>query len=293
MSLERRTFLKVAAATGACALAPGAARAASVTTDDTPAVLVDTTLCIGCRGCEDACAEANHLAPPEKPGDDTVFDTPRKPSTQWFTVVTRGPVKGKDGEPRYAKRQCLHCVEPGCASACPVRALEKTAAGPVVYNRDRCLGCRYCMVACPFGIPQYEYDKAVPYVRKCTFCAERQAEGKPPACTEACPAGALTFGTRGALLQEARQRVYGNPDTYVQNVYGDDEVAGTSWMYISDVPFEGFGLPKDPGTDPRARLTEGALAAVPLVMTLWPPLLMALNRFSTTRKDDHKENDHV
>lgn len=291
MALERRTFLKVAAATGACALAPRAVLAAGRSYADTPAVLVDTTLCIGCRACEDACAEANALEPPERPGDDAVFDAPRRPDPRWFTVVTKAAQKGKDGEPRYAKRQCLHCLEPACASACPVRALEKTEAGPVVYNRDRCLGCRYCMVACPFGIPQYEYAKAVPFVRKCTFCAERQAQGKPPACTEACPSGALTFGRRGALVEEANRRVWSNPDTYVHQVYGDDEVGGTSWLYVSDVPLEQFGLPADPGREPRPALTRSALAAVPLVMTLWPPFLMALNRFSS--KPEGEEDRHV
>ena len=293
MGLERRTFLKIAAATGACSLA-GAARAGAAPADDTPAVLVDTTLCIGCRSCEDACAESNHLAPPERLGDDTIFDAPRRPDPAHFTVVTRAAAKGRDGEPRFAKRQCLHCVEPACASVCPVRALEKTAAGPVVYNRNRCLGCRYCMVACPFGIPQYEYEKAVPYVRKCTFCAERQAQGKPPACTEACPSGALTFGTRGALLEEAQRRIWQSPDTYVHHVYGAEEVGGTSWLYVSDVPLEQFGLPGDPGRDPRPRLTSSALAAVPLVMTLWPPLLMGLRRFSAPDDGtESREDDHV
>jgi formate dehydrogenase iron-sulfur subunit len=293
MTLERRTFLKVAAATSACAVA-GATRAhaAGVRPEDTPAVLVDTTLCVGCRSCEAACAEANGQPEPELLGEDSVFAQPRKPDTTWFTKVTRSPLLGKDGEPRYAKRQCLHCLEPGCASACPVRALEKTAAGPVVYNRDRCLGCRYCMIACPFGIPQYEYDKAVPYVRKCTFCAERQAEGKPPACADACPTGALTFGKRGPLLEEAHRRIWTSPETYVHEVYGEEEVGGTSWLYLSDVPFESYGLPASPGRDPRAGLTKSALAAVPLVMTLWPPLLTALHKFSAGREEG-KEDDHV
>jgi Fe-S-cluster-containing dehydrogenase component len=200
-------------------------------------------------------------------------------------VVNRAPEPGRDGEARYAKTQCMHCVDPACASACPVRALEKLPSGPVVYHAERCMGCRYCMVSCPFGVPKYEYDKAVPYVRKCTFCAERQARGELPACVEACPAEALLFGDREELLETARTRIYQEPGRYVHHIYGEHEAGGTSWLYITDVPFEHLALPEGVRNASYPALTGGALAAVPFVMTLWPPLLMGLYTFSKARRE--------
>ncbi|HLA77497.1 MAG TPA: 4Fe-4S dicluster domain-containing protein, partial [Vicinamibacteria bacterium] len=249
MKLARRTFLKAAGVAGVASIvspATAAVRAAAGR-----GVLVDTTLCVGCRGCEAACSEANNLPAPA--GDSAVLEGRRSTTPTAFTVVNQATAAS--GAVRYAKSQCLHCLDPACASACPVRALEKTASGPVVYHRDRCMGCRYCMVACPFGVPKYEYDRPVPYVRKCSFCAERQAAGKPPACTEVCPSGALLFGDREQLLETARTRIYQNPDRYLHHVYGEHEAGGTAWLYLSDLPFESLGLPADVGTGPYPELT--------------------------------------
>jgi Fe-S-cluster-containing dehydrogenase component len=187
----------------------------------------------------------------------------------------------------------MHCIDPACASACPARALEKSKAGPVTYNGSRCLGCRYCMMACPFEVPKFEYTKAVPYVKKCSFCAERQAQGLMPACAEVCPSGALTFGRRAALLEEARTRIYQNPDKYVHHIYGEHEAGGTSWLYLADVSFERLGLKQGLSTQPYPAYTETSLAAVPVVMTLWPPLLMGLYAFSKRRDEvAGKEDGH-
>jgi hypothetical protein len=148
------------------------------------------------------------------------------------------------------------------------------------------------MVSCPFGMPRYEYDKAVPYVRKCSFCADRLAAGQPPACVEACPGGALQFGDREALLEEARRRVYGSPERYQQKVYGEHEAGGTSWMYITDVPFETLPLPQGVRQASYPELTHGALSAVPMVLTLWPPLLMAVYSATRGRKTTSEETSH-
>jgi Fe-S-cluster-containing dehydrogenase component len=199
------------------------------------------------------------------------------------------------GEARFAKRQCLHCLAPGCAGACPVKALEKLPSGPVVYDESKCMGCRYCMVACPFEIPKYEYDALAPRVRKCTFCPERQAAGLKPACTEVCPSGALTFGKRSELLEVAKTRIYQNPGRYVHHVYGEHEAGGTSWLYISDVDFEKLALRTNVPDRPIPNLVSGALSAPPFVMTLWPPLLMGLYVFSKRRDEvpaNEKEDHH-
>jgi formate dehydrogenase iron-sulfur subunit len=300
-NLSRRTFLKCAGATGAAALVarPASAAATALRTGRTPAVLVDTTRCVGCRACEAACSEKNLLPPPAKAGDESIFETPRTTDVNTFTVVNRR--NGPDGssEPRYVKSQCMHCLDPGCASACPAKALEKTFEGPVVYNRERCLGCRYCMLACPFDVPRFEYEKASPYVRKCSFCADRQRQGLAPACVEACPAGTLQFGTRDELLEEARKRIYQNPDKYVHHIYGENEVGGTSWLYITDVPFERLGFRTDLSTTSAPELSRTALAAVPFVLTLWPPLLMGLYTFSKRREEaarseaEESESNHA
>jgi formate dehydrogenase beta subunit len=313
MNLNRRTFFKVAGAAGAVALGPartagasaddgaltsGAWAAESVLNAGRRGVLVDATKCIGCRACEAACSEANALQVPAMLDDAAVFAKPRTMDTQTYTVVNRAVTASGTAPARFVKRQCMHCVEPACASACLARALDKTPTGPVVYHKSRCLGCRYCMVACPFNVPQYEYDSPLPYVRKCTFCADRQATGLDPACTSVCPTGALTFGIREELLERARERLYAKDSHYVRRIYGEHEVGGTSWIYITDIPFEKLGLPTELGTYAYSSLTQASLAAVPFVLTLWPPLLMGIYSFSKRRNDieahgpDRQEEAH-
>jgi formate dehydrogenase iron-sulfur subunit len=120
--------------------------------------------------------------------------------------------------------------------ACIVGALQKSPEGPVLYNRDICIGCRYCMIACPWEIPRYSWEDTVPYVQKCHMCYERVTnEGKVPACVEACPTEATIFGERDELLAEARSRVGADPGKYIQRIWGEHEVGGTSVLYVSDV----------------------------------------------------------
>jgi len=286
MNITRRGFLKVAGFTAGVGLSAGStARAATEDSDTLPGVLVDTTRCVGCRACEAACAEANDL--PAPPDGEEVMKSRRDTSQTAFTVVNRTDAPG--GGDRFGKKQCMHCVAPACASACPVRALNKLPTGPVTYDASKCMGCRYCMVACPFDIPKYEYEALAPRVRKCTFCAPRQAKGLPPACAEVCPSGALTFGKRHELLEEAKRRIYAAPEKFVHKVYGEHEAGGTSFLYISDVPFEKLGLQGGVPEKPYPELVAGALGAPPLVMTLWPPLLMGLYAFSKRREETDKE----
>jgi Fe-S-cluster-containing dehydrogenase component len=292
MNFDRRQLFKLAAAAGAGAALPvgrTAKAALSRPSPDARAVLVDTTNCVGCRSCELACAEANKL--PDPPAD-VDFAALRSTGPDRFTVINQGTAKSAGGDDRFAKTQCMHCVEPACVAGCVVRALEKKKDGPVIYHADRCLGCRYCMVACPFGVPKYEYAKAVPIVRKCTFCAERQAEGKPPACADACPNGALTFGKRSEMIEEAKKRIYGAPGKYIPKIYGEDEAGGTSWLYISDVPFESLRLPQGVVATSYPEMADRALSAVPFVITLWPPLLMGLFAFNKRKEEVAKEEGH-
>jgi formate dehydrogenase iron-sulfur subunit len=296
MKIGRRGFFKVAGATaGVGLLATGEARASADEGAllDGPGVLVDTTLCVGCRACEGACSEANGLPAPS--ADDKVMESKREPAEHVFTVVNKSQ---GDGPERFAKKQCMHCIAPACASACLVQAMKKLPTGPVVYDASVCMGCRYCMIACPFDIPKYEYDSIAPRVRKCTFCAERQEKGLKPACTEVCPSGALTFGKRSKLLEQAKTRIYTNPDRYVHHVYGEHEAGGTSWLYLTDRPLEELALRADVPQQPMPGLVNGALGVPPAVMTLWPPLLMGIYAFSNRREKvaaeaaDKKEDHH-
>jgi Fe-S-cluster-containing dehydrogenase component len=250
------------------------------------AMLADLTRCIGCRRCEAACNKANNLPPPEVPFDDkSVFEEKRRPDAGAYTVVNRYK-DPKTGRPVYVKIQCMHCEEPACASACLVGALRKTPEGPVVYNESVCIGCRYCMSACPFYIPAFEYfDPLSPAIRKCFMCYQRLSEGEIPACATECPMEALTFGRRSELLELARERIRKNPDRYIDHIYGEHEAGGTDWLYISGVPFEELGFPTDLPTTPFPELTRGFLSFVPVVLVAWPALFGGIYLMSKSREE--------
>jgi formate dehydrogenase iron-sulfur subunit len=165
----------------------------------------------------------------------------------------------------YVRKQCRHCLEPACVSACPVGAMQKTPEGVVVYDKAICMGCRYCMVACPFGIPRYDWSSAVPYVNKCNLCYTRLREGKLPACVEACPTRATIFGDRDALLADAESRLRAEPNKYLQHIYGAEEIGGTAVLYISDVDL-GFLNFKNPLPEqPVPERTWAVMQEIPTV----------------------------
>lgn len=247
------------------------------------ALLFDSTTCIGCRECEAACARENHL-----PYNETIAAEEKGSDHKFTYVVTRGD--------KYMRRLCMHCEDPSCASVCPVGALVKTKAGPVTYDADKCMGCRYCMVACPFGVPKYEWSKAVPAVRKCILCSDRVAAGKQTACAEACPTGATIFGERDELLLEARRRIRDNPGQYVNHIYGEHEVGGTSVLSLSSEPFATFGLPSKLGTEPLPQLTGRVLEHVPDVVSLGFTLLGGIywitnRRTAVTAAENESQRD--
>jgi Fe-S-cluster-containing dehydrogenase component len=223
-------------------------------------VLVDTTLCIGCRKCEEACNRRNHLPRTvDSFSDREVLRAFRRPSEDAFTVVNQFPGSPSPDQATlpmtFAKVQCMHCLIPSCVSACIVGALTKAADGAVVYDPTICIGCRYCMVACPFEIPAYQYHTALaPKVRKCEMCTgTTPAGGADPACAAACPTEALVFGKRADLLAIAHQRLEQRPDRYLQHVYGEREVGGTGWLYLAGRPVQQLGLLELPERAPALR----------------------------------------
>jgi formate dehydrogenase iron-sulfur subunit len=223
----------------------------------TRAILVDITKCIGCRSCEQACKEIHGFPK----------DSEAKLSPTALTVI-------EERSNRFVRRMCMHCQDPACASACLVGALKKTAAGPVTYDGSKCIGCRYCLVACPFSVPRYEWTKLVPYVTKCDMCPGRQAKGQPLACVEACPVQASIAGNRDEVLEEAQRRILSD-SKYVKHIYGSDEVGGTSVFFISDVPFEKLGFAIVP-KQPMPVLTANALGDGPTVILVGGALLSGL-----------------
>ena len=247
---SRRDFLKTAALVGTTVAGLSSktkAAPSNILSEDRMGVLVDTTVCIGCRKCEWACRTAHDLETPsiETYDNRAVFDEKRRPDSTALTVVNEY-TKGKFGElPIDVKVQCMHCDHPACVSACIVGAFSKLENGSVIWNGDKCIGCRYCMVACPFQVPAFEFEKALkPDIKKCDFCFERTAEGKLPACTEICPVEAITYGRREDILKAAHQKIKNYPNRYIDRVFGEYEVGGTSWVYLASKEFEKLDFPK-------------------------------------------------
>ena len=249
-------------------------------------LLHDTTLCVGCRSCEVACKEVNGLPPPVEPVDDpSVFDSYRRTTEAAYTVVNRYREATEESPPVYRKQQCMHCNEPCCASVCFVKAFTKTPEGPVLYNPDVCVGCRYCVMACPYYALAYEYEEAfTPRVVRCTMCYPRIKEGLRPACADACPTGAITYGKREELIQVARDRIGKYPDRYIDYIFGENDFGGTSWLVIGGVTPGQLGLHDNASHTPLPELTSGFLSAVPLVLTMWPGLLLGFYAFSRRRE---------
>jgi len=254
------------------------------------ATLIDTTNCIGCRSCQVSCKQWNDLpgVKTKAPEKGLGFQEPKVLSAKSYVVVTDWLVddsKSSTGFKQiFAKRQCMHCEDPACASACPATALHKTLEGPVVYDKSRCIGCRYCMWACPWGVPTAEWDSLNPSIRKCTNCYDRLAAQVPetrngvaltadeqkgygakhsePACVKQCPGGALKYGERDALLAEAKLRIKNHPGKYVNHIYGEHEAGGTGMLYLASAPFEELGFPKVQ-SEPIPHLSAIALGSVP------------------------------
>ncbi len=298
MSISRRKFLGWIGAAGMATTVGRRAEAAGgkhfTGYSDSGGVLHDATLCIGCRVCEAACNAVNELPEPDKPfKDQAVLEEKRRTTSKTYTVVNRYMTGGEKAGPVFRKDQCNHCLEPACASACFVEAFKKTPTGAVTYDASVCVGCRYCMIACPFAIPTYEYDNpTTPVVRKCTLCYPRINKGKLPGCVEKCPTEALVFGEREALIRIARERIRKHPERYVDHIYGENEMGGTSWLYLSGVPFEQLGLREDLGVTPAPQLTKGALGAVPMVVGLWPVFLTGVWAM-TKRKEKIAEEEQA
>ena len=266
--INRRNFLKTLGVVGASAsgipINKLLAESKTQLSADRMGVLVDTTVCIGCRRCEWACKKAHDIPAGdiESYSDESVFKKMRRPGNDGYTRVNRYQNVFDPNRPTNVKVQCMHCDEPACVSACIVGAFSKKENGAVIWDTSMCIGCRYCMVACPFQIPTFEYDKAIqPNIHKCDFCYERTKEGLLPACVEICPVEALTYGKRRDLIEVADKRIKLYPDRYINKIYGFTEVGGTSWMYLANTEFEKLDFPKL-GDSPAPGVSESIQAGI-------------------------------
>jgi len=254
MDFDRRTLLRGLVAAGAAA-GGGSTRAAQAAVrlaPDAVGLLYDSTLCIGCKACVEACRAANGLEPDTSGFAGALYQAPVDLSARAKNVIK---VYREGEKSAFVKVQCMHCLDPACTSACMLGALQKREKGIVSYDASLCIGCRYCQMACPFGVPKFEWAKAAPKIVKCELCRHRLAEGKLPACVEVCPRGAVVYGTRADLLAEAKRRLAAHPERYVPKIYGEHDGGGTQCLYLSAVPFEKLGLP-DLGTDPVPKLAN-------------------------------------
>lgn len=301
IKIDRRKFLKGSLAGGVVAATTGMSKKSYAVHSfegypDSMGVLVDLTKCVGCRTCEAACNKEQGLAPPDKPFDDTsVFDEhrhgglKRRTSEKAYTVVNRYDTeKG----PVYRKFQCNHCNEPACLTSCFVNAYTKTKEGAVIYDPKVCVGCRTCMIACPFYVPAYSYSSPInPVIKKCIMCYDTRLKfGKPPACVEACPQEVMTFGKRKDLIKMGHQKIRFEPEKYIDHIYGEHEVGGTSWMYLSSVPFDEVGFDTHLGTQPILSYVKDFLAIVPMVLCIWPALFTGFHLLAR-RKEARKSED--
>ena len=283
--ITRRSVLKgVVGAAGAVVASQAIdaeARTNATMSKDAIGLLYDGTQCIGCRACIAACKDANGM-PPEHTalaiGD--YWDAPLDISGKTLNVIKAyrdgtGLHKDqiRDGF-AFTKTSCMHCVDPSCVSACPVSAMQKNpVTGVVSYDIDACIGCRYCVTACPFNVTRFTYDSPTPKISKCQLCKDRLPKGKYAACAEVCPTGATLFGKVSELKEEIRRRRSLEPGTrtvfprgklggadsyvgyvgnYVDHVYGEKEIGGTQVLHISGVPFALLNKPELPDVSPAS-----------------------------------------
>ena len=251
-------------------------------------VLVDLTKCIGCSSCTVACKMYNDNKWVDEKAP-TSGENAKLADENW-TVIKKCNVKDHSGKEvwRFAKHQCLHCKDPACVTACLSKAFQKTEEGPVVYYPGNCIGCRYCMIGCPFDIPKFEWDSPLPVMSKCMMCYGRVTKGESPACVSVCPTNVMKYGDHDELLAEAKDIVAKENSKYIKHIYGEKEAGGTSWIYISDTPFDKLGFKPHVPQKPLPEVVKPFMHSSPILGGIWFLILSGLYIF-TKRRQNVKE----
>jgi formate dehydrogenase iron-sulfur subunit len=231
-------------------------------------ILVDITKCSGCERCVAACVKTNHLNL-DKANVDRAMTKDGLSANRLVSII-------KIDQGRFARLSCMHCLEPSCVSACLVGGITKSPEGPVLYDPDKCIGCRYCMLACPFHIPRYEWEKTTPFMKKCAMCYDKLQQGEIPACVKACPNNALVFGERNELLKRAHKIIKTKNSPYINHIWGEEEFGGTSVLYISDVDLVKMDWPKK-ASIAIPQLTEPLIQKTPFIGLTVASCLFGLN----------------
>lgn len=296
MTITRREVFKslgcgtLAAAAGAVAVGSAQASETRTAPPDALGLMYDATVCIGCKACVSACTVANGLIP-DTAKSGGIWQMPTDLNSQTKNIIRL--YQSEDGrESSFVKRQCMQCVDPACVAGCPFKALIKGKNGIVEWKANRCIGCRYCEITCPFDVPRFEWAKFNPRIVKCELCRHRLADGKQPACTDVCPVSAVIFGTRDQLLAEAKRRIATNPGKYYQDrVYGEFDLGGTQVLYLSHVPFAKLGLP-EVGTESRAQYGTRVHGMVYKGMVIPAVVYAGLAAIMRKRFKEHEEEAH-
>jgi formate dehydrogenase iron-sulfur subunit len=248
------------------------------------AILADITKCSGCERCVTACVKANNLNI-DKANSDRATTKDGLSANRLLSIINID-------HGRFARLSCMHCLEPSCVSACLVGGITKSPEGPVVYDPDKCIGCRYCMLACPFHIPRYEWDKTRPFVKKCVLCYDKLQQGEIPACVKECPNNAIIFGERNEMLHRARKIIERKNTNYLNHIWGEMEFGGTSVLYISDVDLVKMGWPKH-ATGAIPQLTEPLIEKTPFIGLTVAGCLVGLNWIIKRRIELAGQNEEL
>lgn len=291
MEANRRSFLKGCAAAAAMTAVPvtAIARERKTSSADAIGLLYDATKCIGCKSCSVACKEANGLPADATEFGGGLYDAPTSLNERTKSIIQLVRDEGQSG---FVKKQCMHCVDPACVTACMLGALTKDkVTGVVSWDGKTCIGCRYCQQGCPFNVIKFEWSKSLPKIVKCELCKDRLAKGQVPACAEVCPRGAIQYGKRADLLDEAHKRITAKPNLYVNKVYGETDLGGTQMLYLSHVEFEKLGFKfteKDSVPDTQQTIQHGIYQgfAAPIALYALLGAVVFRNRKNIESKDE-------